>query len=368
MSQALKLTILNGVCPYYTMYPLDFPLDVLSNGANSREWVLDPFCGRGTTNFAARLLGLPTVGLDSSPIAVSIAKAKLLSLSADTVAETAGAILAEANSPADIPGSEFWQWAFHKDTLRDLCCLREALMANCEDPARIMLRAILLGALHGPLNKGEASYFSNQCPRTFAPKPTYATRFWKTQQMCPPWVNVLGVIQRKAIHYLGEQPEVVDGSILHMDSRQPEAFDRLPRFSWVITSPPYYGMRTYIPDQWLRSWFLGGPSEVVYRHPEGEIAHGSPEEFASQLAQVWRNTANVCMARAKLVCRFGGIQDRKQDPVGLIRTSLKQTGWRITAIRDAGNALDGKRQAAQFGERTLHKPRPEYDIYAILND
>ena len=30
------------------------------------------------------------------------------------------------------------------------------------------------------------------------------------------------------------------------------------RFTRVITSPPYLGMRTYLPDQWLRYWALGG--------------------------------------------------------------------------------------------------------------
>ena len=54
-SQPLAWAALNAVCPYYTMYPLDFPLGVLKKRSSSEEWVLDPFCGRGTTNFAARL-------------------------------------------------------------------------------------------------------------------------------------------------------------------------------------------------------------------------------------------------------------------------------------------------------------------------
>src|SRR5205809_972792 len=62
---------LNAVCPYYTMFPLEFPVRVLSRHSHPTKWVLDPFCGRGTTNFAARLLGLPSVGLDSSPIAAA---------------------------------------------------------------------------------------------------------------------------------------------------------------------------------------------------------------------------------------------------------------------------------------------------------
>lgn len=73
----MSLHRLNTICPYYTMYPLQFPLRVLRD-AQPKKWVLDPFCGRGTTNFAARLLGMNTVGFDTSPIAVAIASAKLL--------------------------------------------------------------------------------------------------------------------------------------------------------------------------------------------------------------------------------------------------------------------------------------------------
>ncbi len=63
-------------CPYYTMFPLDFPLRYLSN-ARPGEWVVDPFCGRETTLYAARLRGLPSVGVDISPVAVAIAQAML---------------------------------------------------------------------------------------------------------------------------------------------------------------------------------------------------------------------------------------------------------------------------------------------------
>ena len=44
---------LNGICPYFTMFPLDFPLGILGRRAKPDDRVLDPFCGRGTTNFAA---------------------------------------------------------------------------------------------------------------------------------------------------------------------------------------------------------------------------------------------------------------------------------------------------------------------------
>ena len=53
---------LNSVCPYFTMYPLDFPMRVLASESRKNKWVYDPFCGRGTTNLAAQLNRMPSVG------------------------------------------------------------------------------------------------------------------------------------------------------------------------------------------------------------------------------------------------------------------------------------------------------------------
>jgi len=53
---ASALPPLNGIFPYYTMYPLEFPLRVLHRHTQAGDVVLDPFCGRGTTNLAARIL------------------------------------------------------------------------------------------------------------------------------------------------------------------------------------------------------------------------------------------------------------------------------------------------------------------------
>jgi DNA modification methylase len=68
---------LNAICPYFTMFPLEYPLRVLRVHRKDQPIVMDPFCGRGTTLFAARQLGLQAHGIDSSPVAVAIARAKL---------------------------------------------------------------------------------------------------------------------------------------------------------------------------------------------------------------------------------------------------------------------------------------------------
>lgn len=360
----LSDTALNGICPYFTMFPLDFPLNVLKRRARPGDVVLDPFCGRGTTNFAARLVGLQSLGVDSSPVAAAIAASKLVTANAEDILQEARGILT-GREPRHIPEGEFWQWAFHPTVLDALCRFREAFLEDCTTDVRIALRGIVLGALHGPKQKTFPSYFSNQCPRTYAPKPAYATRFWRERALVPEPIDVLAVIERRASRYYGTS-SAVSGSVRLADSRQVEALQpEKPgaRFKWVITSPPYYGMRTYIPDQWLRNWFVGGPDVVDYTNRH-QIVHSSPEDFTADLRRVWRNAETVSTEDARLVVRFGGIADRHANPLDLIKSSLSNSGWRITTIKEAGPATAGKRQADTF-LRTKTAPLAEYDVWAL---
>src|SRR6185437_587066 len=150
----------------------------------------------GTTNFAARLLQLPSIGVDSSPIAVAIAKAKLLQTRPADILRVAKAILSSNRSPEHVPHGEFWRRCYHPSTLEKICQLREALLASCDSPARVALRAILLGSLHGPKYQNP-SYFSNQMPRTYATKPRAAISFWKRKRLRAESIDLLPIIARK---------------------------------------------------------------------------------------------------------------------------------------------------------------------------
>lgn len=358
----MKAAALNAVCPYFTMYPLDFPLGVLKAYGNSGDWVIDPFCGRGTTNFAARLLGMPSVGLDSSPVASALVQAKLAWATPAQIVRSARSILRSATKLPAIPQGEFWRLAYHERTLYQLCQLRQALMDECSSQARILLRAIILGALHGPRPKGTPSYFSNQSPRTFAPKPQYAVKFWTERRLLPNEVDVLAVIEARAKRYLTEPPPRVAGFARMADSRDSRAYRDIPRAKLIVTSPPYYGMRTYLPDQWLRLWFLGGEEQVEYRQPLDQLEHTGVHHFARELGRVWENVAENASDGARLVIRFGGIHDRDAEPMGVLRASLANSGWRIVTAKPVPDSDTGRRQVRQF-QRTPKKAITEYDVY-----
>lgn len=358
---------LNAICPYFTMFPLTFPYGILSN-AKKGDLVYDPFCGRGTTNYAARLLGITSYGVDSNPVAYAVAQAKLINAKPKSIGARCADILQNIQIDS-IPTGEFWEWAYHPSTLEDICKLREYFISKLNfDKTDIALRAIILGILHGPKMKSQASYLSNQMPRTFSTKPDYSVAFWRKRRMIADEVSLLEVVKRKAQYiFNGQLPRQADGRIILGDSRTLKRVAN-KKFNWIITSPPYFGMSTYEQDQWLRNWFMGGSSEVDYSNKKGQLKHQSEKAFIEDLSKVWSNAAQKSDPKAKLVIRFGALPSKSdKTPSELIKESLKLSdcGWKLTTIRSAGKPLEAKRQANQFRSST-GKYVEEIDAFATL--
>jgi len=353
---------LNSCCPYYTMFPLTFPWQALSK-APLNAIVLDPFCGRGTTNFAARLRGLRSVGIDTNPVAVAIARAKFNGVRAPSVVARCAEILkAHPNPP--MPEGDFWRRCYHLDTLRSICSLRQHFVVGPLTKTDQTLLALLLGILHGPLTKGAPTYLSNQMPRTYATKPSGAAAYWKARGLVAPRVDLLDAVARRAAFVLGEIPPVVKGRAILGDALEVRLRPQV--FTHIITSPPYYGMYTYYPDQWVRAWFLGGP-ESPTQISVAQIGKGSRESFTSNLGKAWKRVAEWSKPRARLVVRFGSLPSAVTDPESILTRSLElaDCGWTITRSVPAGISSKGKRQATQFKE-TLGGCVEEIDLYAEL--
>lgn len=358
----------NAICPYYTMFPLEFPMHLLKKHRAQSPTVYDPFCGRGTTIYAARTLGLRSYGWDTSPIAVAIAQAKLASAKAEDVIKLAEKILTK--TPKDVPDSPFFKTAFSRKTLFQLCSLREGLLneSRVTDESAI-LRAATLGCLHGPLPEGEASpsYFSNQMPRTFASKPEYSVKYWRDRDMVPPNVPVIDVLKKKLkrITDLNSKSPSQIHNVKCLDARRAMSFGRIKGPIVIVTSPPYYGMRTYVQDQWLRMWFLGGNTEIDYEN-HNQLCHSGHERFIEDLSKVWRIIGQRAQSEAHLYVRFGSIPSAKSDAQKIMKASLEEAGsWKLISVRNAQTSHFGKRQADHMGSES--EPATEFDFHALLN-
>jgi DNA methylase len=360
---------LNAICPYFTMFPLEYPLRVLKKHKEAAPVVMDPFCGRGTTLYAARILGLKARGMDSSPIAVAIAQAKLAQVESQAVLNLARKLIT-ADKVGEIPDSSFFRKAFHRKTLRAICAIRHGLIHGGDaSDAAVLLRAVMLGCLHGPVAKRPQAqaYFSNQMPRTFASKPDYSVRYWKLRSLTAPHVDVLAVLGRRLSRLqapsLLESQSAADARFC--DSTLPSSLPTAGRdFSVVVTSPPYFRMRTYVEDQWLRNWFLGGPDHVTYAESE-QLNHADRHSFTESLGEVWKNMARTRAGRLDMYVRFGVIPSAHMDPKEMILESLEasEVEWRCVSTRVAGTAEENRRQAAQMWAES--SADLEYDFHVV---
>lgn len=348
------------------MFPIEYPLKVIKKYQRSNPVILDPFCGRGTTIYAARKKGFKSYGIDTSPIATAIAKAKLSKASHQKVIELADHLI---SIPAlKIPSDPFFRRAFSKKTLMEVCSLREGLLKlNIDTDESNILRAAALGCLHGPLPKtdGTNSYFSNQMPRTFASKPDYSLKYWSDNNLLPPTVSICDVLKKKISRITDLESDTyghVD-NIIAGDSTQSSSYTTISNVDLIVTSPPYYGMRTYVQDQWLRMWFLGGPSKIAYEN-KFQISHNGQSIFIDSLAEVWKNIRSVASDGAHLHIRFGTIPSVKSDAREIIKASLEKfSDWKLVSARTAATANAGKRQANQMG--SLSQPNLEFDFHAV---
>jgi DNA modification methylase len=171
----------------------------------------------------------------------------------------------------------------------------------------------------------------------------------------------------KRIHrfYSGEIP-CVESRVIQGDSLESGFFKNIPSVDMIITSPPYYGMRTYYSDQWLRNWFLGGP-DYPCNKIKSQVDSGKPEEFAATLGKIWKNCVAVSGEKSKMFVRFGSIPSHTVDPIALFNRSIELSGnvWKLIKQTDAGSSSRGKRQADQMIAKGKSRPVGEYDFELI---
>lgn len=364
MPQRFKHTIrLNRVCPYFTRFPLQFPLDCLRE-SRVGQWLLDPFCGSGAALFAARLMGLNAVGVDSNQVAVVIARAKLCRVTPEAVIDKAANIL-KRMEPVALPEGTFWEHGYTPQTLEALCRFRRYFMSGSNTPVDVTLCAVLLGLLHGPTTDGTPRFLSNHLTADFVPPPQEAVRLWGEHNLKPPACNVLRMIQQRTVYLLATQPPPTSGFVHEGDSRKISFTGKDHKFDWGISSPPYYGMDSYPTDQWLRNWLLGSSSVPVGEASE-QISQQTPDDYVNDLAEVWEQVAAACHPAARLIVRVGNVPGIKAPPaVELFEASLNRAavGWKIHDCNAVHRDAPTQKPHALFNAPALW-PENETEVFA----
>lgn len=340
----------HALCPYFAMFPESFAERWIGDLTKRGDWVLDPFCGRGTAPFQALLMGRRAVGTDVNPVAYCVTKAKTAAPDPSQVRRRL--TLLEQGFTDDewergrrrLP--EFFRVAYHPRTLRRLLFLRERLKWR-DSPVDCMIAALTLGSLHGETRS--PSYLSNQMPRTISTKPDYSVRFWRERDLRAPFRDPFQILRdRVAFRYETEPPRGV-ANILNSDMRELPRLMRRRRSAirCVVTSPPYLDVTSFEEDQWLRLWFLGGPPFPQRNVISRDDRHGTRDAYWRLIADMWRSLGQVLAPKAHVVIRIGAKDIVPSDVVKALGATAVVSGRVVELVHSEVSEIT-RRQTDAF--------------------
>ncbi len=116
-------------------------------GLREGDVVLDPFVGSGTTPLTCMELGLEGIGIDASPLMVTISLAKTRKYDTASLELFAQKVMERSRPVVEVGSvSPMVRKAFRPDVLRELLGMREEVMSVEDDDARVFLTLALMRA------------------------------------------------------------------------------------------------------------------------------------------------------------------------------------------------------------------------------
>ncbi len=272
------------------------------------ELVYDPFMGRGTTVIEAALAGRIPAGCDINPLSAMLSQPRLSPPTAEEVA----ARLEEIDLSFAVSSPTELEVFYHPETLREICSLREYLMAQEHrgsiDAVDRWIRMVAVNRLTGH-SPGFFSVYTlppNQAASVGAQSKINARR-----KQAPPRRDVRTLIATKTRSLLSDCDSTTRAMLLRSAQRArlltgparstPQLASN--SVSLVVTSPPFLDVVNYAADNWLRGWFCGIDPATV------EISiHRKVTEWQGAMTEVFREIARVLRPGGHVAFEVGEVR------------------------------------------------------------
>lgn len=357
----------HALCPYFAMFPPSFAHEMIEKYSREGDLVVDPFSGRGTTLLEARLMKRYAIANDINPVAVTITKAKSQCINLDSCLTKIINLRKKYNNSnlqtlqkeaSELP--IFFRHAYHAKTLLQVLWLKQELR-RVKNPELIFIKTLCLSYLHGETNKTKLTYFSNNLPHTYCPKPDYSIRFWEERNMRAPEVDAFDILLDRSLFRLMNSKQsyaIYDGQCILGDVRKIDKNIKKitqQKAKLIVTSPPYIKITSYESDQWLRLWFLGFPPYPNWGKITKDDVITSQEKYIDFLADSWKAIRNIMTNDGVIVCRIGQ-SSRDNFPLDyFMLESIKRSGNGFKIIDTNFSPFKKTRQAIMFGSKNINK-------------
>jgi len=314
-----------------------------------KDWILDPFCGSGTTLLTSKEFGVNAIGVDASPLAVFVTQVKTEDYDLEKIRNYARELFSKKFERYDTKGlSSLTKRAFSRYSLEDILFFKEEIK-KIDDPK---IRNFFTLALMNTANKVSYAYKDGSVIK-IREKPTI------------PLKKVFKRIVKRMIHdlkranYKGSETEVYLGDARKMDFLQDDFFDA------VITSPPYLNKIEYtkvysieyelffedFKIDSLRSYIGLNPKHVKDLFPElnlPDVAKAYLQDMNDSLKEIYRVMRNN--AKCSMVVAEGAFPDRVV-PVDLLMAKLaERIGFEVERIVIANERVVTRDRTFKIGK------------------
>ena len=287
---------------YRACFKGELPAFWLSRLTDSRDRVLDPFMGRGTTLVEAALRGRFVHGLDLNPLSQILVAPRLDPPELSQVEDRLRRIEREPVVTEPMPGEPELEPFYEEKTLSELRRLRRWFLERAEYADRVdrWLRMVATNRLTGH----SPGFFSG---RTMPPNQAVSI---ETQRRLnakhgekPPRRNVPEVILKKTRSLLRDLNVEERRRLLLGEPKvrleTGDACEGLPfaddSIDCTITSPPFLDVIDYAGDNWLRCWFNGI-----------DVEHVASRIKAMRSVEAWSEAMGRAFVHLHRVTRPGG--------------------------------------------------------------
>jgi DNA modification methylase len=222
---------------------------------NSDSLIADPFLGTGTTSLAARMMGIPSLGIEAHPFVNWVAKVKLyIQYDLKDIQKQMRYVLREANYLQDnLDIRDLWPELIYKcfteDNLRKLGALRDVLLSEDQElPSTNFLKLALTATLRIVTTAGAGWPYI--APSKYHARIVNRAAFCEFEKICLAMISDVWSVTSSSLSFASYKIE--SGDARHFDKyAKPESVDL------IVTSPPYMNNYDYADRTRLETYFWG---------------------------------------------------------------------------------------------------------------